>query len=303
MTHDLENMNRQATQQALRYMGHFALPTLLMTAALFASYAMTYYLAFNGAMPLSIAVFAIAAITYMSYTPLHEAVHGNINGRHRSLSYLNDACGYLAAQIVLIPYASHREEHLAHHRHTNVPGKDPDFMLKDMGRSLFASAQAVLRFWWMQMTYAVKGGVSASSRNTRLIFLTELSVALAWRVALFVLAPKIMAIMQVGYFLGLAFTTYWFAYRPHLPYEDSARYRNTNSMVFPLWAKPVEWFWLGQNLHSIHHAFPRVPFYRYHALFRRIEAVMRANGNVVIDIFSRRPLRPHHPVAAKPDRV
>jgi beta-carotene hydroxylase len=60
----------------------------------------------------------------------------------------------------------------------------------------------------------------------------------------------------------------------------------------PAWMKPLEWFWLGQNLHSIHHAFPRVSFYRYHALFREIEPNMRALGGPVIGIFSRKDVNP-----------
>ena len=58
----------------------------------------------------------------------------------------------------------------------------------------------------------------------------------------------------------------------------------------PRWMKPFEWFWLGQNLHSIHHLFPRVPFYRYHALHREIEPIMRAHGTPIVGIFSRRPV-------------
>ena len=92
--------------------------------------------------------------------------------------------------------------------------------------------------------------------------------------------------------LGGFFTAYWFAYRPHIPYQDPTRYRNTNSLIMPAWMKPVEWFWLGQNLHSIHHLFPRVPFYRYHALHREIEPVMRAHGTPIVGIFSRQP-EPH----------
>jgi len=58
----------------------------------------------------------------------------------------------------------------------------------------------------------------------------------------------------------------------------------------PRWMKPLEWFWLGQNLHSIHHLFPRVPFYKYHALHRDIEPVLQAQGTPIIGIFSREPV-------------
>ncbi len=89
------------------------------------------------------------------------------------------------------------------------------------------------------------------------------------------------------YLIGALLTACWFADRPHIHYQDWNRYRNTNSLIMPRWMKPFEWFWLGQNLHSIHHLFPRVPFYRYHALHREIEPVMRAHGAPIVGIFSR----------------
>ena len=64
--------------------------------------------------------------------------------------------------------------------------------------------------------------------------------------------------------------------------------KSASSLLMPVWMKPLEWFWLGQNLHSIHHLFPRVPFYRYHALHRRIEPIMRAHGTPILGVFSRR---------------
>lgn len=36
--------------------------------------------------------------------------------------------------------------------------------------------------------------------------------------------------------------------------------------------------WGYQNYHSIHHLFPRIPFYRYRRLFEEIELVMVAKG-------------------------
>ena len=41
-------------------------------------------------------------------------------------------------------------------------------------------------------------------------------------------------------------------------------------------ASPVTWLWGFQNYHSIHHLFPRVPFYRYRKLFTDIEEIMIA---------------------------
>ena len=40
----------------------------------------------------------------------------------------------------------------------------------------------------------------------------------------------------------------------------------------------MTWLWLFQNYHSIHHLFPRVPFYRYPSVFGDIEEIMVARG-------------------------
>jgi len=47
----------------------------------------------------------------------------------------------------------------------------------------------------------------------------------------------------------------------------------------------------------VHHLFPRVPFYRYHALHRRIEPIMRAHGTPMIGTFNRRSVE----VARRPE--
>ncbi|MCO4762393.1 MAG: fatty acid desaturase, partial [Myxococcales bacterium] len=38
---------------------------------------------------------------------------------------------------------------------------------------------------------------------------------------------------------------------------------------------------LGQNLHSVHHLYPRVPFYRYRTVFDAMAPEMMAKGTEV----------------------
>ena len=65
----------------------------------------------------------------------------------------------------------------------------------------------------------------------------------------------------------------------HNSYQEVGRYVDTSTIVV---AGPVNgvmtWLWLFQNYHSIHHLFPRVPFYRYRELFDAIEPIMLARG-------------------------
>jgi beta-carotene hydroxylase len=55
---------------------------------------------------------------------------------------------------------------------------------------------------------------------------------------------------------------------------------DTSTILVPdnILGRLVTLAWVYQNYHSIHHLFPRVPFYRYPALFNDIEDTMVARG-------------------------
>lgn len=291
MEQDLAALNKQAIAAAKKYMGEFAGGTVALSAMVVLSYVGCIVLIATGTMPLWAAFVMISALTYMSYTPVHEAAHGNIHGNHESLKWLNDLCGYLCAQIILVPYSTHTVEHFTHHRFTNQEGKDPDFVASQMAQGPVGFVKATAEFLWSQITFLFQGYWATASRREKVIYWAEVTTAIIWRVLLLIQLPLMTGLTLVfgAYLAGAVFTIYWFAFRPHHPYADAGRYRNTNSLIMPTWMKPIEWFWLGQNLHSIHHAFPRVPFYKYHVLFREIEPIMRAHGAPVLGIFDRQP--------------
>jgi len=292
MEQDLNALNKQAIAISKKYTGALAWPTVALVALVLVGFVANLWLFVAGVTPLWAATLIYAALTYMSYTPLHEAAHGNIHGSRERLQWLNDLCGYLVAPLIMVPYSTHKAEHFTHHRYTNQPDKDPDFIVSGMRNGFLAFIICGFKFLWTQNTFLFRDHWATMPRRERAIYFAEVALAIGWRLtflALFPTAPTLVLLLA-GFFAGGLFTAYWFAYRPHLPYQEPARYRNTNSLIMPVWMKPLEWFWLGQNLHSIHHAFPRVPFYHYHALFREIEPIMRAHGAPVIGIFDRRPV-------------
>ena len=293
MTEDLASLNKQAIAAAHKHMGHIAWGSIALTIVVTSAFVAHLVLYAQGLVPGWIAVFLVAALSYISYTPMHEAAHRNINGNHENLSWLNDLCGYIVAPLIAIPYASHRLEHFTHHRYVNQPDKDPDFIISGLSKGFVSSVVTICKFIWVQNAFFALNHWGSATLKERLVYCVELAVSLGWRVAFiaWVDQPGVALVIIGGYFLGGFFTAYWFAYRPHLPYKEPKRYLNTNSLIMPMWMKPFEWFWLGQNLHSIHHLFPRVPFYRYHRLHREIEPVLRAHGTPIIGAFSREPVK------------
>ncbi|TXH03060.1 MAG: fatty acid desaturase [Nevskiaceae bacterium] len=294
MAQDLAALNQQAIAAAKKYMGSFAGGTVMLSIAVVAVFVANLGLYLQGSTPLWATVLVYAVATYLSYTPLHEAAHGNIHGNRQNLKWINDACGYSCAQIIMVPYSTHTVEHFTHHRFTNQSDKDPDFIVRRMADGPVEFAKVLFQFLWVQVTFLFEGHWQQAPRREKFIYATEIGIAITWRLLLLSQLPFLvwMALIVGAYLLGASFTVYWFAFRPHHPYTESARYKNTNSLIMPRWMRPLEWFWLGQNLHAIHHAFPRVPFYRYHALFREIEPVLRAHGAPILGIFDGRAVPP-----------
>jgi beta-carotene hydroxylase len=78
---------------------------------------------------------------------------------------------------------------------------------------------------------------------------------------------------------------YLFAYIVHRPHAQAGRYVDTSTILLP--APQLSWLWMFQNYHSIHHLFPRVPFYKYERLYTEIEDIMAAKGAPVYRMTAR----------------
>jgi len=88
-----------------------------------------------------------------------------------------------------------------------------------------------------------------------------------------------VALFAIGWLLGVALVMFLFAYIVHTPHAAVGRYVDTSTIVIDGPAgKLATLLWGFQNYHSIHHLFPRIPFYTYRAVFEEIEAVMVARG-------------------------
>ena len=72
---DPATLNKQAIACAKHYMGKTAWPTIALTLAVVVAFVATLLLFANGSLPALPAFLLVAALTYMSYTPLHEAAH------------------------------------------------------------------------------------------------------------------------------------------------------------------------------------------------------------------------------------
>ena len=178
-------MERDIIKIVKEYSGQIAYPTIGLSIIAGLSYISVLLGFAMGYLSPIISILLLGFLTFTSYTPMHEAVHGNIGG-NKKLNWLDKVIGYLMAPIIAIPFTSHQKEHFAHHKHTN--GKDdPDVHIKN----LFSSPKDFLK-----ATITVIKTQNAYVWNT--FTQTEIAISLGWRL-LFIYFTGLISIPAVSY--------------------------------------------------------------------------------------------------------
>ncbi len=282
-----QELDARARKAAQAYQGEFAWFTVALALGVAAAYLGILAAAAMGSISLVAAALLTAPVVYVAYTVLHEAAHGSVSGCRPDLRWLNDAMGYIAAWIMMIPLTAHRHEHLSHHRNTNHPDADPDYAVASISRASWRMFPAVIKILVSQYRYYFTQRWHKAPRSQNLRFCLELVAIIAPRLAFMAMGfwAEGLAVFVVGGLGGMLITMYLFAYIVHQPHRDVGPYVDTAAIEAPPWCNGlVTWLWLFQNYHAVHHLFPRVPFYRYQRLFREIEPVMVARGTPIYDL-------------------
>ncbi len=278
-------------------MAAVAWPTVILGLVVWMSYLATVVMTLTGMLPLWLAIPIVAVLTYVSYTVVHESIHGSISGNHRSLRWINKALGYMAAWILMIPLTAHRHEHMAHHRYANDPLNDPDFPVGRMQDSVAAAVRAAVQITVGQFSHYFKHRWKRAPAKQNLVMCLEVIVAILPRLAVLASGYWVegLLLFVLAWLIGVVAVLYLFAYIVHRPHEQVGRYIDTSTILLPgRLGVLLTGLWLFQNYHCIHHLFPRVPFYHYAKLYKEIEEIMAAKGAPVYRVTARglRPLSP-----------
>lgn len=290
-------LDQKALASARQYMAAVAWPTVILGLIAGLSYVTTVAMALTGALSLWWAVPIVAVVTYASYTVAHDSIHGSISGNRVSMRWINKALGYMAAWVLMIPLTAHRHEHMAHHRHTNDRVDDPDFPVGRMQDSAPAAVRAAMQIIVGQFSHYFKYRWKQASARQNLVMCLEVAAAMVPRLAVLISGYWLegLVLFVLAWLIGVIVLLYLFAYIVHRPHERVGRYIDTSTILLPgPLGTLLTWLWLFQNYHSIHHLFPRVPFYQYAKLYAEIEAVMVAKGAPIYRVTLRglEPLSP-----------
>lgn len=250
-----------------RHAGLLAWPTLLLAGGVLLGELAVWAAVLMDELPLWAGALAATLLAYVAFTPMHDASHGAVGGS-RSRAWLDSATGHAMGTLLLAPFALFRSIHLRHHGATNHPERDPDAWVA--GRTALGVAARCLtiapHYYWVALR---------DLRRPRSPFRKALPTAAAGLVVQLGLLGALAGaglggealVLWIGPgVLASGLLAFLFDWLPHHPHSLRGRGVDTRLIDVPGAALPL----LNQHLHLVHHLYPKVPFYRYPALFREI---------------------------------
>ena len=207
------------------------------------------------------------------FTLQHECTH---NTPFRSL-WLNSVVGHVIAFLLFQPFLWFRYFHLAHHKYTNIPGKDPelDGHEKPSSWGAFVRHLSTVDYWWAKVTTLIGNSVGPLTASyipprKRRALRAEAVLLIVAYVVVFATAPTaLLWLWIVPLILGFpVLRLYLLAEHGRCP-EVEDMFLNTRTTLTTRVVRFLAW---NMPYHAEHHAMPSVPFHKLPTLHKMTAA-------------------------------
>lgn len=200
------------------------------------------------------------------FTLQHECTHQT---PFKSI-WLNELSGHICAILILQPFLWFRVFHMAHHRHTNDPAKDPELAgdAKPENWAAFAWHLGTLGYWatklgtlWDNACGSFDQTYVSPRAHARLRTESRLLIALYTAATLFTLtvSPILIWIWILPLTLGFpVLRLYLLAEHGRCP-QVANMFENSRTTLTNRMVKLLTW---NMPYHAEHHAYPNVPFHK-----------------------------------------
>ena len=247
-------------------------PTIALLAATYAVWAVAVFVLPEVSLWLAVALVAITAAQHSSLS--HEVIHG-----HPFKSAFWNATLVFPSLDLCVPYLRFKDSHLAHHNDPLLtdPYDDPESNYMDPGdwEKLAPWLQRLLQFNNTMLgrltvgpmighVFWLRGDVAAIRRGDRRIlesWLLQIPAA-ALVVWLVLLSPMPLWAYLIGAYASLSLLKI----RTFLEHRAHEKSRARTVIIED--RGPLALLFLNNNLHVVHHAHPKVPWYRLPAMYR-----------------------------------
>ncbi|AZV80395.1 fatty acid desaturase [Parasedimentitalea marina] len=209
------------------------------------------------------------------FTLLHETSHKT---PFRS-GWINDVVGHVCGFLLLLPATWFRYFHFAHHRFTQIPGKDPELEApKPTTWAQYISHISGIPVWishiktllrnalgQQQYAYVPKARVNQITKEARVYLL---GYAILFSVSVWQSTPVLFFVWLLPMLLGQPFLRlYLLAEHGRCPAVVDM-FKNTRTTFTNRLVRAIAW---NMPYHTEHHSYPSVPFHRLPDLHRLIE--------------------------------
>lgn len=204
----------------------------------------------------------------------HEATH-QTPFRTR---WLNEAAGHLAGLALLLPFRWFRAFHMAHHRWTNLPGRDPELAMESpqgwRGWVIYLSG---LPYWREMIGVILRLALGRETapwlgQRARRAAQWEARAMLLIYLVLALTAPWLLWVWVIPAILGQpALRLYLLAEHGDCP-QVAEMFDNTRTTYTHA---ALRWLTWNMPYHTEHHVWPAVPFHQLPALHERMRGQLR----------------------------
>ena len=247
-------------------------PTLILTLCVYGAYAFGAFVVLPVSLVLGMLIMVIAGVLHSSLT--HEVLHG-----HPFKSAIANALLVFPALIIFIPYLRFKDTHLEHHRDERLtdPYDDPEtnFMDPQVWDQLPKWRQSLHLFnntlLGRMFLGPVLSQIAFMRADLRLILAGDRRVALGWFLhvpSLIVAYVMVVMVADVPIWLWVLAAYLSMAIlkiRTYLEHRVHDHPRGRSVVVEDRGL--LSFLFLNNNLHSVHHAHPSVPWYALPRLF------------------------------------
>lgn len=280
------NMEKIASNNKMlwrSYVGKVAYPTLILAVTLLGMYGTTIYAGIKGMIPLWLCCIINTILTYVLFTPLHEAAHGNISGKNKGMKSVEEAIGWLSGLPLTVPLPMFQHIHFTHHSNTNDEEKDPDYWVASRNPFLVVLKCFTIIGDYYYFFFKETNNQLATPRTKKRFIASVIGLVFIYAVLAFWVMKMSwiypLMLWLVPAIIASAFLAFAFDWLPHHPHGVQQRYLDTRIILFP----GLTFLLISQNMHLIHHLYPNIPFYKYGAAFRKMRKDLEAKGANIED--------------------
>ncbi len=218
------------------------------------------------------------------FAPIHETMHQTAFASRRA----NAIVGWLTACPSLLNWHFYTAFHLAHHRHTQDPARDPELLVPPPSTlDAYVLRVLALPYWRTRLTVVAdcwRGDLGrypyvperAKSRIIRSVRALSLFMAALAALSMWLVSPWAPLVYWLGpQILGQPFLRLYLLTEHTLCSEDANGLTNTRTTLTNGLVRLVMW---NMSYHAEHHLYPSIPFHRLpaaHAALRDRLAVVQ----------------------------